>query len=51
MSNDFTPLLISNGLLYKTCHRCRCTDKKDRNKHKEQIKVYRDQYYLDNQIK
>jgi hypothetical protein len=47
--NDFTPLLKSNELPYKTCDRCRCTDNKYKNKHKEQIKVYRDQNYLDNQ--
>jgi hypothetical protein len=49
--NDFIPLLKSDGLPYKTCDRCKCTDKKYRDKHKEQIKVYRDQYYLDNQDK
>ena len=49
--NDFTPLIKNNGLPYKHCDRCRCTDKKYRDKHKEQIKVYRDQYYLDNQDK
>ena len=49
--NDFTPLIKINGLPYKTCDRCRCTDDKSRDKHKEQIKVYRDQYYLDNQDK
>jgi hypothetical protein len=49
--NDFIPLLKSNGLPYTTCDRSKCTDKKYRNKHKEQIKVYRDQYYLDNQDK
>ena len=49
--NDFTPLIKNNGLLYKHCDRCRCTDKKYRDKHKEQIKEYRDQYYLDNQDK
>jgi hypothetical protein len=38
-------------LPYKTCDRCKCTDKKYRDKHKEQIKAYRDQYYLDNQDK
>ena len=43
--------LKKNGLPYKTCDRCRCTDDKYRDKHKEQIKVYRDQYYLDNQDK
>ena len=35
----------------RTCDRCRCTDKKYRDTHKEQIKVYSDQYYLDNQDK
>jgi hypothetical protein len=49
--NDFIPLLKSDGLPYKTCDRCKCTDKKYRDKHKEQIKVYGDQYYLDNQDK
>ena len=49
--NDFVPLLKSDGLPYKHCDRCRCTDKKYRDKHKEQIKEYRDQYYLDNQDK
>ena len=49
--NDFIPLLKSDGLPYKTCDRCKCTDKKYRDKHKEQRKVYRDQYYLDNQDK
>ena len=39
------------GLPYKHCDRCRCTDVKFRNKHKEQIKVYRDQSFLDNQDK
>jgi hypothetical protein len=48
---DFIPLLKSDGLPYKTCDRCKCTDKKYRDKHKEQIKLYRDQYYLDNQDK
>ncbi len=49
--NDFVPLLKSDGLPYKHCDRCRCTDKKYRDKHKEQIKAYRDQYYLNNQDK
>jgi hypothetical protein len=49
--NDFILLLKSDGLPYKTCDRCKCTDKKYRDKHKEQIKVYRDQYYVDNQDK
>jgi hypothetical protein len=49
--NDFTPLIKNNGIPYKTCDRCRCTDDKYRDKHKEQTKVYRDQYYLDNQDK
>ena len=40
--NDFIPLLKSDGLPYKTCDRCKCTDKKYRNKHKEQIKEYRE---------
>ncbi len=40
--NDFTPLLKSDGLPYKLCDRCRCTDKKYRDKHKEQIKEYRE---------
>ena len=35
----------------KTCDRCRRTDDKYRNKHEEQIKVNRDQYYLDDQDK
>ncbi len=42
--NDFIPLLKSDGLPYKTCDRCKCTDKKYRDKQKEQIKVYRDLY-------
>ena len=42
--------LKKNGLPYKTCDRCRCTDDKYRDKHKEQIKD-RDQYYSDNQDK
>ena len=49
--NDFIPLLKCDGLPYKTCDRCKCTDKKYRDKHKEQIKLYRDQYYLNNQDK
>jgi len=49
--NDFTPLIKNNGLPYKTCDRCRYTDDKYRDKHKEQIKAYRDQYYLNNQDK
>jgi hypothetical protein len=49
--NDFVPLLKTNGLLHKTCDRCECTDKKFRDTHKEQIKLYRDQYYLDNKTK
>jgi hypothetical protein len=49
--NDFVPLLKTNGLLHKTCDRCKCTDKKFRDTHKEQIKLYRDQYYLDNKKK
>jgi hypothetical protein len=40
--NDFVPLLKSNGLPYKTCNRCKCTDKKYKDKHKEQIKEYRE---------
>ena len=40
--NDFVPLLKSDGLPYKHCDRCRCTDKKYRDKHKEQIKEYRE---------
>ncbi len=40
--NDFVPLLKSDGLPYKTCDRCRCTDKKYKDKHKEQIKEYRE---------
>jgi hypothetical protein len=48
---DFTPWIKKYGLPYKTWDRCRCTDYKHRDKHKEQIKVYRDQYYLDNQNK
>ena len=40
--NDFVPLLKSDGLLYKLCDRCRCTDKKYRDKHKEQIKEFRE---------
>ena len=49
--NDFTPLIKNNGLLYKKCDRCRSTDKKYRDKHKEQIKEDGEQYYLDNQDK
>ena len=41
---DFIPLLKSDGLPYKTCDRCRCTKKKYRDTHKEQIKEY-DIYY------
>ena len=40
--NDFIPLLKSDGLPYKTCDRCKCTDKKYRDKHKEQTKEYRE---------
>jgi hypothetical protein len=40
--NDFTPLIKNNGLPYKTCDRCRYTDDKYRDKHKEQIKEYRE---------
>ena len=40
--NDFVPLLKSDGLPYKTCDRCRCTDKKYKDKHQEQIKEYRE---------
>jgi len=40
--NDFIPLLKSDGLPYKTCDRCKCTDKKYRDKHKEQRKEYRE---------
>ena len=36
--NDFVPLLKSDGLPYKHFDRCRCTDKKYRDKHKEQKK-------------
>ena len=43
--NDFIPLLNSNDLPYKTCDRSRCTGKKYRDKHKEQIKLYRDQLF------
>ena len=39
---DFSPLIKNNGLLYKTCDRCRYTDDKYRDKHKEQIKEYRE---------
>ena len=35
---DFSPLIKNNGLPYKTCDRCRYTDDKYRDKHKEQIK-------------
>ena len=49
--NDFTPLMKSNGLPYKTCDRCKCTDEKYRDTHKDQRKLYRDQHYLDNQDK
>ncbi len=40
--NDFVPLLKSDGLPYKRCDRCRWTDKKYRDKHKDQIKEYRE---------
>ena len=40
--NDFVPLLKSDGLPYKLCDRCRCTAKKYRDKHEEQIKEYRE---------
>ena len=40
--NDFIPLLKSDGFPYKTCDRCKCTDKKYRDKHKEQRKEYRE---------
>ena len=40
--NDSVPLLKSNGLPHKICDRCKCTDKKYRDKHKEQIKEYRE---------
>ena len=40
--NDFIPLLKSNGSPYKTCDRCKCTDKKYRDKHKKQRKEYRE---------
>jgi hypothetical protein len=33
----------NNGLPGKTCDRCRCTDDQYRDKHEEQIKLYRDQ--------
>ncbi len=36
---------------HKLCDRCRCTDKKYRDKHKEQINLYRNQHHLDNQDK
>jgi hypothetical protein len=36
--NDFVPLLKSNGLPYKICDRCKYTDKKYKNKHKELAK-------------
>ena len=39
---DFIPLIKSNGLPYKTCDRCKCTDKKYKDTHKEQIKEYRE---------
>ena len=42
--NDFTPLIKNNGLPYKTCDRCRCTNKKYKDTHKEQRKEY-DIYY------
>ncbi len=38
--NDFVPYLKSNGLLYKTCDKCGCDDKKYKDTHKEQIKGY-----------
>ena len=40
-----------NGLPNKNCDRCRCTVKKYRNTHEEQINIYKDQYYLDDQDK
>jgi hypothetical protein len=46
--NDFIPLLKSDGLPYKTCDRCKCTDKKYRDKHQDylnnedKIKKYRE---------
>ncbi len=36
--NDFIHLLKSDGLPYKHCDRCRRTEKKYRDKHKEQKK-------------
>ena len=39
---DFSPLIKNNGLPYKTCDRCRYTDDKYRDEHKEQIKEYRE---------
>jgi hypothetical protein len=51
MSKCFYTFVKNNWLQYKTCDRCRCTDDKYGDTHKEQIKVYRDQYYLDNQDK
>ena len=36
--NDFVPLLKSNGLLNKTCDKCRCDDKKYKDTHREQTK-------------
>jgi hypothetical protein len=42
--NDFAPLLKNNGLPFQTCDRCRCTSKKYKDTHKEQIKTY-DIYY------
>jgi hypothetical protein len=41
---EFIPLLKNNGLPYKTCDRCRSDDKKYKDTHKEQIKVYDNQY-------
>ena len=38
--NDFIPLLKSDGLPYKNCDRCRCTDKKYKDTHKEHTKEY-----------
>ena len=37
---DFIPSLKKNGLPFQTCDRCRSDDKKYKDTHKEQIKLY-----------
>ena len=46
--NEFVPSFKSNESPYKTCDRCRKHDKKWRDTHKEHIKDYNEDYYLDN---